>query len=65
MASDQRPRAAPAVVSRMLIDIKDAIRELRSRVPDSVLVDLAEQKIDMIERRHGSDEDHGNSAWRR
>ena len=43
----------------MLLDIKDAVRELRARVPDSALVDLAEQKIARIERRQDMDEDHG------
>ncbi|HEY7383198.1 MAG TPA: hypothetical protein VH743_05970 [Beijerinckiaceae bacterium] len=40
----------------MLGEIKDAVRALRARMPDSVLIDLAEQKIAMIERRHRPDE---------
>ena len=62
MAPDQRPVAAPVVVARMLIEIRDAVRELRITMPDSVLVDLAEQKIDMIERRNNAGEDDGKAA---
>ena len=58
MAPDQQPVRAVRL-SPMLVDIKNAVRELRARVPDSALVDLAEQKIARIERRQDMDEDHG------
>ncbi|WP_157961278.1 hypothetical protein [Microvirga flavescens] len=32
-----------------LSEIKDAVRELRTKAPESFLIDLAEQKIEMIE----------------
>jgi hypothetical protein len=40
----------PMVATYALHEIKNAVRELRGATPDSVLVSLAEQKIEMIER---------------
>lgn len=43
---------SPVVVPHALNEIKDAVRELRHSSPDSVLISLAEQKIDRLERAH-------------
>lgn len=56
MAPDHQSASGHIVLSPMLGEIKDAVRALRARMPDSVLIDLAEQKIAMIERRHRPDE---------
>lgn len=43
------------VMARILSEIKDVVRELRHAEPDSVLVRLAEHKIEMIEGRATGD----------
>jgi hypothetical protein len=45
------------IMIHALSEIKDALRELRDTVPDSVLVSLAEQKIERIERNYDTGED--------
>lgn len=42
----------PAAVINALCEIRDAVRELRRSAPDSVLISLAEQKIDRLERAY-------------
>lgn len=43
------------VAAHPISEIKDAVRELRHLMPDSVLVQLAEQKIEGIERAQAGD----------
>ena len=45
------------IMTRTLTEIRDALRELRDTVPDSVLVSLAAQKIERIERDYDTGED--------
>jgi len=45
----------PVIVARALSEIKEAVRELRDTIPESALVRLAEQKIEMMERGEGED----------
>ena len=57
------------VTVRSISEIKDAVRELRESAPDSVLAELAEQKIEQIEQdphsgwsRAGSSSDQAHRA---
>lgn len=43
------------VAAHVISEIKDAVRELRTVTPDSVLAELAEQKIDEIVRVQAHD----------
>jgi hypothetical protein len=40
------------VVPQVLTEIRDAVRQLRDTSPESVLVSLAEEKLEKIERSH-------------
>jgi len=59
MVLDQRrcTGEAAAVVAPVPHDIKSALRELRGSAPDSILVRLAEQKIERIEQGHWMGQD--------
>ena len=42
----------PVVVPHVLTEIRDAVRQLKDSSRESVLVSLAEQKLEEIERSH-------------
>ena len=54
MMASQKPvtNRASAAAIHALCEIRDAVRELRRSAPDSVLISLAEQKIDRLERAY-------------
>lgn len=66
MMSSRKPVTGilPAAVIHALGEIKDAVRELRRSSPDSVLISLAEQKIDSLESDHGPNGDVPNTSAR-
>ncbi|WP_414472901.1 hypothetical protein [Microvirga sp. M2] len=59
---------AQPVAAHAISEIKDAVRELRDTMPDSVLAKLAEQKIERLERDRSTDRgigDEGMAGLRR
>lgn len=66
MMSSRKPVTGvmPAAAIHALGEIKDAVRELRRSAPDSVLIRLAEQKIDRLECDRGPHGDGSNTSAR-
>jgi hypothetical protein len=56
MVLDEKRMTAevPMVVAHALSEIKEALRELRDALPESMLVRLAEQKLALIEQGDGA-----------
>ncbi|MEZ0169152.1 hypothetical protein [Microvirga sp. TS319] len=50
------------VAAHSISEIKDAVRELRDSMPDSVLAKLAEQKIERLERERPTDPGIGDEG---
>ncbi|WP_243370306.1 hypothetical protein [Microvirga solisilvae] len=59
MIASHKPVAdrATAAVIHALGEVRDAVRELRRSSPESILISLAEQKIDKLERAYRPHQD--------